>query len=238
MEAVLDIRVRLSSSFSEDCLNEFRARERDSYPKFRRPFQVQFKVERADPALEPTSEVSSLANGGAMVSEDGLQIFQARPDGFSHNRLAPYEDWRSFRFEARRLWDLYREAAKPEVIEFLGLNYINQIAIPSGAEISDYLRAFIQVPPELPQVLEVHNFQVQMADLESKARMSIMVSFGAINQDNKIPVTLNVQAFKFLNMAYAEVTEDEIWANFDRLRDLKNLVFESCITERVKEDFR
>ncbi len=179
-----------------------------------------------------------MANGGAMVSEDGLQIFQARPDGFSHNRLAPYKDWLSFRSEARRLWNLYREVVKPEFIEFLGLNYINQIAIPSGAEISDYLRAFIQVPPELPQVLEVHNFQVQMVDPESESRMSVVVSFGAIGADNKIPVTLNVQAFKFLNMASNEVTEDEIWATFDRLRDLKNLVFESCITEQVREDFR
>jgi len=238
VEAVLDIRVRLSSLFSEDCLNELRAREQDSYPKFRRPFQVQFKVERADPALEPTSEVTSLANGGAMVSEDGLQIFQARPDGFSHNRLAPYEEWRSFRSEARRLWDLYREVVKPEFVEFLGLNYINRIEIPAGAEIGDYLRAFIQVPPELPQVLEVHNFQVQMVDPESEAKMSVVVSFGAIGADNKIPVTLNVQAFKFLNKANTDVTEDEIWMTFDHLRDLKNLVFESCISERVRADFR
>ena len=167
VEAVLDVRARLSSPFSEECLNDLRAREQDSYPKFRRPFQVQFKVERTDPALEPTSEVSSLANGGAMVSDDGLQLFQARPDGFSHNRLAPYKDWVSFRSEARRLWNLYREVVQPEFIEFLGLNYINRIGLPGGAEISDYLRAYIQVPPELPQVLEVHNFQVQMVDPES-----------------------------------------------------------------------
>jgi uncharacterized protein (TIGR04255 family) len=235
VEAVLDIRARLSSPFSEECLNELRAREQDSYPKFRRPFQVQFQIERTDTALEPTSKVFSHTNGGAMVSENGLQIFQARPDGFSHNRLAPYEDWMSFRSEARRLWDLYREVVKPEFIEFLGLNYINRIGLPSGVEISDYLRAYIQVPPELPQVLEVHNFQVQMVDRESEARTSIVVSFGTIDADGRIPVTLNVQAFKFLNRA---ITEDEIWATFDCLRDLKNLAFESCITEKVREDFR
>jgi uncharacterized protein (TIGR04255 family) len=238
VEAVLDIRVRLSSSFSEDCLNELRERERESYPKFRRPFQVQFKLERTDPSLEPTSEVSSLANGGAMVSEDGLQIFQARPDGFSHNRLAPYKDWGAFRSEARRLWNLYSEVVKPDFIEGLGLNYINRIGLPGGAEISDYLRAYIQVPPELPQVLEVHNFQVQMVDPESEARMSMVVSSGAIEADQKIPVMLNAQVFKFLNRASADITEDEIWSTFDRLRVLKNLVFESCISEKLRADFR
>jgi uncharacterized protein (TIGR04255 family) len=238
VEAVLDIRARLSSQFSEDLLNELRARERGSYPGFRRPFQVQFKVERTDPAAAPKSEVSSEANGGAMVSEDGLQIFQARPDGFSHNRLAPYKDWVSFRSEARRLWNIYREAANPAFIEMLGLNYINQIKLPGRVEISDYLRAYIQVPPELPQVLEVHNFQVQMVDPESGARISIIVSFGAVDKDEKIPVTLNVQSFKFLNRASTEVQEDEIWATFDQLRNLKNLAFESCITDKVRGNFR
>ena len=120
----------------------------------------------------------------------------------------------------------------------LGLNYINRIGLPGGVEISDYLRAYIQVPPELPQVLEVHNFQVQMVDPESSARISIVVSFGSIDVDERIPVTLNVQAFKFLNRASTEVTEDEVWATFDRLRDLKNLVFESCISEKVRAEFR
>ncbi|HVN94326.1 MAG TPA: TIGR04255 family protein [Terracidiphilus sp.] len=237
LEAVLDIRVRSSSPFSEDSLNELRAREQGNYPGFRRPFQVQFRVERTDPTLEPTSQVSSFANGGAMVSEDGKQLFQARPDGFSHNRLAPYQEWASFSSEARRLWDLYREVAKPEFIEILGLNYVNRIGLPTGVEISDYLRIYIQVPPELPQTLEVHNLQVQMLHPESEARMSIVVSFGSIAND-RIPVTLNVQAFKFVGKATADLTENEVWTTFDQLRNLKNLAFESCITDKVREEFR
>lgn len=173
-----------------------------------------------------------------MVSGDGLQIFQARPDGFSHNRLAPYKEWASFRYEARRLWNIYRGVVNPDSIEMLGLNYINQIKLPGGVEISDYLRAYIQVPPELPQVLEVHNFQLQMVDSESRARISIVVSFGAVDADEKIPVMLNVQSFKFLNKASAEVPEDEIWETFDQLRNLKNLAFESCISDKVRENFR
>jgi uncharacterized protein (TIGR04255 family) len=238
VEAVLDIRVRLSSTFSENCLNELREREQDAYPTFRRPFQVQFKVERTDPTIEPTTGVTSLANGGAMVSKDGLQLFQARPDGFSHNRLKPYIDWAEFRSEARRLWNIYREVVNPEFIEILGLNYINRIGIPSGVEISDYLRAYVEIPRELPQLLEVHNFQVQMVDPDSNARIAIVVAFGTIEPDGKIPVTLNVQAFTFLNRRSIDVTEDEIWGTFDLLRELKNRAFESCISEKVKAGFR
>ena len=68
--------------------------------------------------------------------------------------------------------------------------------------------------------------------------MAIIVSFGAIDADRKIPVTVNVQAFTLLNKPSVEISEDEIWSKFEHLRDLKNLAFESCISDKVREDFR
>ena len=238
IEAVLDIRTRLSAPFSEKLLKKICDLEIEAYPTFRRPFQVQFKVERADPSAEPTSEISSVAHGGAMISKDGRQVFQARPDGFSHNRLAPYIDWATFRTEARRLWAVYRDAAKPESIEFLGLNYNNLFKIPSGVEIGDYLNAYIQIPKEIPQTLEIHNFQAQVVDPATDARISIITSFGLLDAEKMVPVTLNVQAFKFLNKPSADLDEEEIWLVFEALRDLKNLAFESCISDKVRESFR
>jgi uncharacterized protein (TIGR04255 family) len=186
----------------------------------------------------PTHQVSSTANGGALVSADGLQIFQARPDGFSHNRLAPYQDWQTFSTEARRLWSIYKGNIRPEFVELVGLNYINRVWIPGGVEISDYLRTYIHVPAELPQMLEVHNLQLQMGVPDSNAKISIVISFGNPESDNRIPVTLNVQAFEFLNRPVAELSEDELWATFDHLRETKNQTFESCISDKVRAEFR
>ena len=42
-------------------------------------------------------------NGYIFASSDERQIFQARLDGFSFSRLAPYDRWETFRDEARRL---------------------------------------------------------------------------------------------------------------------------------------
>lgn len=73
---------------------------------------------------------------------------------------------------------------------------------------------------------------------DSNAKISIVVSFGNTEPDNKIPVTLNVQAFVFLNRPAAELSEDELWATFDRLRETKNFAFESCISDTVRAEFR
>lgn len=238
VEAVLDIRTRLSKPLSDASLEDLKSREQASYPTFRQPFQVQFKVERKDAATEPSTAITSTANGGAMYSADQKQIFQVRQDGFSHNRLAPYQDWASFSSEARRLWNLYREVVQPEYIELLGLNYINSITLPRGVEISEYLKAYIQVPKALPQTLEVHNFQIRMSDPESPAKMAVNVSFAPTVEHSKFQVNLNIQAFIFQNASSEGLSEDDIWKKFDHLRDLKNLAFESCITDKVRVAIR
>ncbi len=46
----------------------------------------------------------------------------------------------------------------------LGFNFINKVFVPGGAEISDYFKTYIEVPKELPQVLEIHNFSIQTTD--------------------------------------------------------------------------
>ena len=43
------------------------------------------------------------------------QLVQARANGFTAHRLAPYEGWETFRHEARRLWDVYRQTVRPKV---------------------------------------------------------------------------------------------------------------------------
>lgn len=238
IEAVLDIRTRLSSELSQESLNNLYEREKAAYPTIRRPFQVNFKIERKNANEEPTTDISSVANGLTFVSDDGLQLFQARPDGFSHNRLAPYTNWISFSSEARRLWVEYRNIAKPEVIEMLGLNFVNKIDFPAGSEISDYFKAYVVVPKELPQVLETHNFAIQMTDPASNAKIAVIVNFGAINSTGRVPVTMNIQAFTFVNKSINEINEDAIWHTFETLRNLKNLAFESAITEKVRVTFR
>jgi uncharacterized protein (TIGR04255 family) len=238
IEAVLDIRTRLSSPLSDESLTQLYEGEKDAYPTIRFPFNIQFKFEKKDVVAEPTTDTSVAVTGKIFASKDELQLFQARQDGFSHNRLAPYTDWASFQAEARRLWDKYRNVAKPAVVEMLGLNFINKILVPVGGEISDYFRTYVELPKELPQITDIHNFLIQVSDPDSSAKIAISTSLGPSNEAEKLAVTLNVQSFIHVSRALGQVTEDEIWGTFDKLRTLKNLAFESSITEKTRATFR
>jgi uncharacterized protein (TIGR04255 family) len=238
VEAVLDIRTRLSSPLSDESLGQLYEGEKDAYPTIRLPFNVRFKFERENANAVPTTDTSVAVTGKVFASQDGLQLFQARQDGFSHNRLAPYIDWASFQAEARRLWDKYRNIARPAVVEMLGLNFINKILVPVGGEISDYFRTYVELPKELPQTMDIHNFLVQVSDPNSSAKIAISTSLGPSDEAEKLAVTLNIQSYIPLSTALEQITEDEIWASFDRLRTLKNLAFESSITEKTRTTFR
>jgi uncharacterized protein (TIGR04255 family) len=238
IEAVLDIRTRLSSPLSQESLQQLYEAEKHAYPTIRHPFAVKFQLEKTENQKEPVTDTSVTENGRVFVSIDGLQLFQARQDGFSHNRLAPYTSWQSFQSEARRLWEKYRDVMKPAFIEMLGLNFVNKISIPVGIEISDYFNTYIELPKQLPQGFEIHNFLIQVVEPDSSAKAAISMSTGPDDDAEKVAVQLNIQAFIFVNRAIEKIADEEIWETFNRLRALKNLAFESSVTEKAKAEFR
>src|ERR1700687_5190308 len=94
-EAALDIRVRVAKEVGLDVLEGVRD---EKYPVIRqRPVKFEFKVgpDGADAHNLPKGEVSNTVLGFGYMSEDLKQVFQIRTDGFTHNRLAPYIDWKS-----------------------------------------------------------------------------------------------------------------------------------------------
>ena len=51
-------------------------------------------------------------------------------------------------------------------------------------------------------------------------------------------IVLSIQAFKPLQRTATDVDEEEMWMLFGKLRDVKNAVFEGCITDMVREEIR
>jgi uncharacterized protein (TIGR04255 family) len=110
--------------------------------------------------------------------------------------------------------------------------------MPVATEISDYFNVYVEVPKTLPQTLETHNFSIQTSDPESHAKMAVTVNFGPPNSEGKIQIMMNIQSFIVVNRELGGISEDEIWSTFETLRRLKNLTFESSITEKLRAEFR
>lgn len=238
-EAALDIRVRLPEGADIGILEQV---QDDGYPNLRqRPVKIEFKVDASNALGEsvPKGEITNTPLGFSYSSLDQKQVFQARVDGFTHNRLAPYLNWHSFSAEARRLWGVYREVAKPEIIEILGLNYVNQISIPFGQPFEDYFQTHIHISSELPQGVNTYSLSFQTTWPEGDNILGFVgQSLAPPFREGYSTMVLSIQAFTTVQKPVVEVHESDIWGIFEKLRVVKNSLFEGCISDKVREDIR
>jgi uncharacterized protein (TIGR04255 family) len=181
---------------------------------------------------ESTAETPA-ATGFLFSSADEKQLYQARSDGFTMHRLAPYESWETFRDEARRLWTLYRETARPLGVERVALRYINRLDLPlPPGELEDYLRTFPEVAPDLPQELEGFFLQLTIAQRDLESTLLLRELIVPPTNPGVVSVVLDIDLVRS-----AEIPPDEarIWSFIEALHARKTAIFEACITDRARE---
>lgn len=164
------------------------------------------------------------------------QVVQARLNGFSFSRLEPYEDFDHLKNEARRLWDIYREVARPTKVRRVAVRYINQLNLPGNrVDPEDYLNAYPYVSERLPDALRsigpfLMNLQLLQDDLKG-----VLVFNQALTAPKK-PNTVSIVLDFYLSVSDPPVTnEEELWEFFEKLRQRKNEYFEAFITDKTRE---
>lgn len=233
VEALLDFQVELPAGFAVENLAKCHDKVKADYPTSH-PLKKAFgKFELGD---EVSASATSHQLGYRFPSADGLQLFQARTDGFTHNRLAPYLGWEPFRTEARRLWTVYREVAKPVSVKRVAVRYINRIDIPMpGVELKEYLRTSPEVSPDLPQGMTGYFMQVTLAIPELKALVTLTETAAAAPSPNATSVIFDLDLFRTDELP---TDEESLWALLELFRDKKDAIFEACITDRTRELIR
>jgi uncharacterized protein (TIGR04255 family) len=235
-EALLDIRAQLPAQANLAQLATYHDSVKDLYPtkRERHSWQGGFK-------LNPPGDIEVLQSQGGpdgylFTSTDGKQIVQARLDGFTFNRLKPYDRWETFRDEARRLWQLYVRVADPKQVTRAALRYINRIEIPLPMkDFKDYILTLPEIAPGLPQGLDKFLMQLVIPLPDTPAKAVITATMEAVTDTDKLPLIFDIDVFR---VAAFNVTDEEVWQVFEELHDLKNNIFFESITPKAKELFQ
>ncbi len=232
-EALIDVRVELPKHVTVADLEKVHEEEKTAYPTKKNRSRVVAQMQFGE---QVAAAASSKHVGFLFTSKDEKQIVQARLDGFTLSRLAPYESWDVFCKEARRLWDRYRSVVEPERLVRLAVRYINRLDLPFPVpDLKEYLRTVPEVSPDLPQDLAGYflHLRIPMNDIQSTL---------LVNQTIIEPSGPNVVSVVLDNDLYRDAdvpqNEDAVWAFFEELRVRKNDVFESSITDRTRELFK
>lgn len=238
-EAALDIRVQLPESVVLSDLATMQTEETARYPGKRQmnAIAVEFQATLGG-GSEPadTGSTTRTPNGFMSLSSDERQVFQARLDGFTFSRLAPYDRWETFVLEARRLWARYREVARPTTISRVAIRTINRLDLPLPfADFKEYLRTVPEVSPGLPQGLAGFFMQLQMPQPDMDAMCLLNETMIPPAKPGFVSVVLDTDLYRTGHIASDEAG---LWELFETLRARKDEIFEECVTDKARELFR
>lgn len=232
-EALIDIRVDLPSGSGFEKLKEIERFVTVDYPKT----QVR---NRGEAAFHFGAEVKATAQqepwGIFFYSSDEKQVLQTRMDGFTFSRLEPYETWEKLRDEAKPLWKIYQDVARPTKITRVAVRYINQFHFPGIViEPEDYLKTYPTLSPDLPKDLRnIGPFLVRLTLFQPDLKGTLIIN-EALTEPKK-PQTLSVILDLDLFVAEPEFQDDaSIWGLLEQFHVRKNLYFEACLTDKTRE---
>lgn len=234
-EALIDIRVKLPGNVSLADLDKLHASIKDKYPE-KKPRQMWEGTFEIGNQKEPLQRTHFQVDGYAFITSDGKQVVQYRLDGFTFNRLRPYSRWEDMYPEARRLWDIYRTATNPLLVTRLAVRYINSIEIPLKTfDFDDYFTTAPKIPKQLPQGLQ-HFFTRVVIPFPDRGAVAVITQTPSGKQDPvNTAILLDIDVFADVNLSAEDV---KIYDILSILREIKNEVFFSSVTEKAEELFR
>lgn len=234
-EAVFDIRFKFDNSPEPSIFEEAYKAIATDYPKREVNYlqSVAFELKAGE---QPKINSSGGQNGLRLTSVDGSQVVQFRTDGFTFSKLKPYNKWKNFLAEAKRLLAIYLDKAKPSYAERLALRYVNAIAIPENTfDLEDYFLTAPKVSPEIPQSL-LHFFSRVMIK-DDKSESLAVINQTVEENDTKERTTVLFDIDTFQPNIRVEPNSEELWARVDVLKQLRTRIFEGSITDKTRTLF-
>lgn len=240
LEALIDLRVTQEQSVSVEDLAKVRELVVDRYPNQATEYiyEGQMYIEEAGDPMK--TEATHQSNGFRFTSQDGRQVFYARLDGFALSVRAPYDSWKPFRDEARRLWNLYRSVTRVGGVTRAAVRYVNQLNIPGEhVKLGEYLRTSPEVSSDYTHgQLAGFFMQLQLWQEDLDCWLVVNESPAQSLDARTVSILLDLDLFQErFDQPWSVEDDAAIWEFLEQLRDRKNEIFEASITEKTRRLF-
>lgn len=236
IEALLDIKVELSNDTKLENLDAFYENIKEKYTEKKRREKFTADIKFTEKGELSQNPVSNQPDAYIYRSANENKVIQIKMDGFTFNKLKPYEHWDKFYAEAKSFYEQYDKIARPIKITRIALRYINQIDLPLPfANFKEYILTIPEIAPELPQGLSGFFMQLSIPSPDINAIAIINQTMKPFTNDNKLSFIFDIDIFK--NVNYNNY-DPAIWEQFQKLRNFKNDIFLKSITDKTKELFK
>ena len=224
-EALADIRLR--DELPAAILSKFVAPKGFPISKEIRHSQFQVKVEKEKPILAEVLAEGTL--GRRYEREDGSEVVQLRRNGLTYSILKNYRGWDMLKESTRKVWRDFLAVSGSVSVSRLAVRYINQIAIPLGADYDDYLTTGPRVPKSIPPIVTSF-IQRVLVPFEQDSATAIITQ----TLELPAPAVLDIDIFTECSV---EGSSADIWAKLDTLRNIADRIFFSSLTDKVIKSY-
>lgn len=232
VEAIIYIKTIFPKDISIDTFSAFSKRIMERFPE-----KKEFRFLKGEVALEndipPQISSSTGVHGLNYHSQDNAKVVQVKFDGFSFNKLKPYQSWELFSKEASEVWKEFVELTGPLEVRKIGLRYINRFDLPlPKIDFSDYFLSFLNIPQELPQTISNFFLRYEIPFFAENSLATVIQTIGNPTEHQALPFIFDIDVSKTL---VCKPNSDKIFPEFDTLRVVKNLIFSASLTPKAKE---
>jgi uncharacterized protein (TIGR04255 family) len=231
-EALIHIRVNPAEEISweeDSILDLFREKLGSDYPEVDRIVDITSSLDFGS-TIAVKGEQNF--NGYLFRSMDEKYIFQAQPGGFTLSRLTPYESWELFVSEVQKIWQIYIAVVRAKQIKRIAVRYINRFDLPKPfKDFNEYLSIYPELPSQIDTGLSSYFMQLQLPQKEIGGMLIINEAVVPPPSDEFTSVLLDLDLSCDVDIL---IESDRLWVKLQEMRLIKNKVFESCITDKMR----
>jgi uncharacterized protein (TIGR04255 family) len=234
-EAAINFQVDASQQWDAETVRDALGRRWANCPQVQelRPVRVQIQIAPAGPVAQP-----ALAPAGPQLPIQGFifrgqtAIYQARRDGFTFTRLAPYQNWNSLISDAFDGWDAFQELLRPRELHAVSIRFLNRLQF----DLPEFSPSrYFTVPPKTPPNLQwrLHGFHEQAVyappDSPCLVTVQTMPAFVA-DPANEIAFVLTIEVILTQSLPALGRPLDSV---LSEMHALKNDAFFNLLTEEA-----
>lgn len=160
---------------------------------------------------------------------------QSKIGQLSFHNTDSYIGWENFYSEFKIIWQNYCESVGKMDITQLGVRYINQLYFDVPLE--NGFEEFLKILPMIPEGISksVNNFFIQLnVPNEHKTLTGIITETFRFASKEKLQVILDLNVIKAKNVI---CDSDEMWSSFKDIRNFKNHLFFSSLTDKTIKQY-
>lgn len=206
-----------------------------NFPVIRHGLKVGISISQGDVSIPGTStegytlrpEINSRRN----------RLIHVRPTFLSYHNLAKYDGWTTMITELKDLWSEFCLSVGVGILSDVRVRNINNIDIPLPLEkgFKEYLQLLPVVPPGINPSIENFFIQLNTGNQNKTLKATISETIARYDQTRRI-VTLLLDIAVYKKDQFV-CSENKMWQAFDELRQFKDDIFFSCITDKTLQIF-